>query len=348
MAVAQATTTETQRRAGFGWRVAGAFLRRREASILIVAGGLIAFFWIKRPDAFGTTLNWQNVTETVAPYAIVAAGEVMLLICGEIDLSVGNTFALTPALVWVVSGPDQHHLPIEVGVLVALAAAGLVGLVNGVVTTYFRLPSFIATLGMLFLLHGIILEITHSSQQFMPGGNTFRNIFGTQTTHPLYFNVEFFWALGLMLAVQFVLSWTRWGLHTISTGGNLIGAAEAGVNVRGIKVGNFILANTLAGFAGIIDSTRVTTIDPNGGGSDLMFLAVAGAVIGGTSLFGGVGTAVGSFVGVGVLIILQVGLNIIGQPPWEFYFITGIAIVAAMAANVQIARLRNLGRLQQL
>jgi simple sugar transport system permease protein len=77
-----------------------------------------------------------------------------------------------------------------------------------------------------------------------------------------------------------------------------------------------------------------------------MFLAVAGAVIGGTSLFGGVGTAIGSFVGVGVLIILQTGLNIIGQPPWEFFFITGIAIVAAMAANVQIARLRNLGRLQ--
>src|ERR1051326_8404362 len=114
MAVAEATTTP-QRRAGFGWRVAGAFLRRREASILIVAGALIAFFWIKRPDAFGTTLNWQNVTETVSPFAIVAAGEVMLLICGEIDLAVGNTFALAPALVWVVSGPDQHHLPIEGG-----------------------------------------------------------------------------------------------------------------------------------------------------------------------------------------------------------------------------------------
>jgi simple sugar transport system permease protein len=345
MAVAKATN-ELERRAGLGWRVAGAFLRRREASVVIVAGGLIAFFWIKRPDAFGTTLNLQNITETVAPFAIIAAGEVMLLICGEIDLSVGNTYSLAPALVWVVSGPDQHHLPVAVGVVVALFASGLIGLVNGLVVTYLRLPSFIATLGMLFLLHGITLEVTHSSQQLMPAGHTFQNIFGTQITHPLYLNVEVFWALGLVLAVQFILSWTRWGLHTISTGGNLIAAAEAGVNVRGIKIGNFVLANLLAGFAGVIDETRLTSIDPNGGGSDLMFLAVAGAVIGGTSLFGGVGTAIGAFVGVLVLIILQTGLNIIGQPPWEFYLITGIAIISAMAANVQIARLRNLGKLQ--
>jgi simple sugar transport system permease protein len=345
MAVAEATTTP-QRRAGLGWRVAAAFVRRREASILVVAGALIAFFWIKN-SAFGSTDNWQNVTQTMAPYAIVAAGEVMLLVCGEIDLAVGRVFALAPALVWVISGPDQHHLPIEVGVALALVASALVGLLNGVVVTYFRVPSFIATLGMLFLLHGITLNLTHSSQQFMPGGSTFKDIFGSQPLqYHLYFNTEFFWALGVMLAVQFVLSWTRWGLHTISTGGNLIGAAEAGVNVRWIKIGNFVLANTLAGFAGIVDSTRVTTIVPEQGGPDLMFLAVAGAVIGGTSLFGGVGTVFGGFIGVGVLIVLQTGLNIIGQPPWQFFFITGLAIVSAMAANVQIARLRNLGRLQ--
>ena len=93
MAVAEATTTQ-QRRAGLGWRVAGAFLRRREASILVVAGALIAFFWIKRADAFGGSDNWKNITETLSPYAIVSAGEVMLLICGEIDLAVGNVFAL--------------------------------------------------------------------------------------------------------------------------------------------------------------------------------------------------------------------------------------------------------------
>src|SRR5262249_29148721 len=154
------------------------------------------------------------------------------------------------------------------------------------------------TLGMIFLLEGITLRLTDSSQQFMPGGSTFQNIFGSQPdNYYLWLNSEFFWALGLMLVVQFILTWTRWGLHTISTGGNPLGAAEAGVNVRAIKIGNFVLANALAGFAGILDSTRVTTIVPLQGGTDLMFKAVAGAVIGGTSLFGGVGTVVGAFIG---------------------------------------------------
>ena len=117
---------------------------------------------------------------------------------------------------------------------------------------------------------------------------TFQKIFGSQPDqYTLYLNSEFFWALGLVLVLQVMLTWTRWGLHTFATGGNLVGAAESGVNVRRIKIGNFVLANVLAGFAGILDSTRVTTIVPLQGGPDLMFLAVAGAVIGGTSLFGG-------------------------------------------------------------
>jgi simple sugar transport system permease protein len=232
-------------------------------------------------------------------------------------------------------------------VFIALLVSAGVGVLNGVVTTVFRVPSFITTLGMIYFLQGIALHITDSSQQFLPVGGTFQNIFGSQPDHYfLWLNSEFFWALGLVLVVQFVLTWTRWGLHTIATGGNPLGAAETGVNIRKIKIGNFVLANVLAGFAGILDSTRITTVQPLQGGTDLMFLAVAGAVIGGTSLFGGVGTVVGGFIGVGVLIILRTGLNIIGEPPWQFFSIIGIAIIVSMIGNVQVARLRNLGRLQ--
>jgi simple sugar transport system permease protein len=345
MAVAQATTDQ-QRRAGLGWRVAAAFLRRREASIFVVAVALVLFFYAKNSVFVGSD-NIKNITESMAPIALIAAGEVMLLICGEIDLAVGRVYALAPAMVWTLSAPDQHNLPIWVGVILALLLSAGVGLVNGAITTYLRVPSFITTLGMLFFLNGITLNLTDGSQQFMPGGSTFQNIFGSQPEHyNVWLNSEFFWVLGLMLAVQFILTWTRWGLHTVATGGNLIGAAESGVNVRGIKIGNFVLANVLAGFAGILDSTRVTTIVPLQGGPDLMFLAVAGAVIGGTSLFGGVGTVIGGFIGVGVLIILRTGLNIIGVSAFDFDLIVGLAILASMIANVQVARLRNLGRLQ--
>src|SRR5438874_11001227 len=141
MAVAEATTP-AQRPAGLGWRVAGALVRRREASISIVAGGLIAFFWIKN-SAFGSADNWKNVTESMAPIALVAVGEVMLLICGEIDLAVGRVFALAPAMVWLISSPDKHNLPIWLGVILALVLSALVGLVIGIVTTVFRVHSYI-------------------------------------------------------------------------------------------------------------------------------------------------------------------------------------------------------------
>lgn len=345
MAVAEATTT-SERRASLGWRVAGMLIRRREASIFAVVWVLILFFSLKSSAFYGTD-NIKNVTESMAPYAVVAAGEVMLLICGEIDLAVGIVFALAPSLVWLLSSSDQYGLPLWAGVVIALVASAGVGLVNGVVTTVFRVPSFITTLGMIFFLQGIALYITESSQQFLPVGSVFQNIFGSQPDHYfLWLNSEFFWAFGIVIVVQFILTLTRWGLHTIATGGNPLGAAEAGVNVRAIKIGNFVLANLLAGFAGILDSTRITTVQPLQGGTDLMFLAVAGAVIGGTSLFGGVGTVVGAFIGVGVLIILRTGLNIIGQPPWQFFSIIGLAIILSMVANVQVARLKNLGRLQ--
>jgi simple sugar transport system permease protein len=345
MGVAKAETPAAAR-ASYGWRVAGVLLRRREASIFIVAVGLTIFFWAKN-SVFLDGDNIKNVTESMAPIALVAAGEVMLLICGEIDLAVGRVFAFAPALVWWLCDPGKHGLSLWLGIPIALVASAAVGFVNGAITTFLRVPSFITTLGMLFFLNGVTLHLTAGSQQFMPGGSAFKNVFGSQPeSYKLWLNSEFYWALGLVALVQFILTWTRWGLWTFATGGNLTGAAESGVNVRWIKIGNFVLANVLAGFSGIVDSTRVTTIVPLQGGPDLMFLGVAGAVIGGTSLFGGVGTVIGSFIGVGVLIILRTGLNIIGVSAFTFDLITGLAILAAMIANVQVARIRNLGRLQ--
>src|SRR3954465_15596189 len=143
MAVDEAAT---QRRAGLGWRVAGALLRRREASILVVAVLLTMFFYAKNP-VFLESDNVKNITESMAPIALVAAGEVMLLICGEIDLAVGRVFALAPIVMYVVSSPDRHGQSIWLGAAIGLLAAGAVGLTNGLITTYLRVPSFITTLG---------------------------------------------------------------------------------------------------------------------------------------------------------------------------------------------------------
>ena len=104
-----------------------------------------------------------------------------------------------------------------------------------------------------------------------------------------------------------------------------------------------MLCSVLGGFAGILDSTRITSILPLQGGTDIMFLAVAAAVIGGTSLMGGSGTIIGGFLGVCVLAILNIGFTILGVSAFNFDLIIGIAILGAMILNVQIQRLKNLG-----
>ena len=181
----------------------------------------------------------------MAPIALIAAGLVMLLICGEIDLSVGRVYASRACdlLLRLVRGaarpPDlgrRDRRPSALGVASS-------GSSNGVITTFLRVPSFITTLGMALppeRHHPALLG--RRSRSCTPGGETFLKIFGSQPVeYVAYFNSTFWWALGNRLVMQFVLTWTRWGLHTVATGGNLRRRARGGVNVRMIKIGNFVL-----------------------------------------------------------------------------------------------------------
>jgi simple sugar transport system permease protein len=346
MAVAGSTVRRRDRARGFGWRALEAFANRREASILVVALGLIVYFSLRSHD-FYSSASTKNTALYVAPIALIACGEVMLLICGEIDLSVGRVFALSPIIMYLASAPepDGLGLPIWLGVIFGMLAAAGVGLANGLITTYLNVPSFITTLGMLFFLNGINLRALHGFQVATPGGHTFTSIFGGNVWGHQFFNSEFWWAVIVVVLLQIVLVRTRWGLHTVATGGNPIGARESGVNVRWIKIGNFVLCSMLGGFAGIMDSVRITSILPLQGGTDIMFAAVAAAVIGGTSLMGGSGTIVGGFLGVCVLAILNIGFTILGVSAFNFDLIIGLAILGSMVLNVQIQRLKNLGEI---
>ena len=155
---------------------------------------------------------------------------------------------------------------------------------------------------------------------------------------------EIIWAIALVVIFHIVLTRTRWGLHTISVGGNLIGASEAGISIAKIKIGNFMLTSTLGALAGILEAFRENTIDPSAGGYTPMFYAIAAAVIGGTALAGGSGTVAGAFLGMLVLAILQDGFNLLGLSSNPYWIILGIAILAAMVANVYLTRLRRAGR----
>lgn len=306
-------------------------IRWREASILLVGIALVLYFWYIN-SAFVSSDNIRTLAQSAAPWIIMATGEVLLLICGEIDLSVGNVYALAPFIVYF--GWTDHHIPLVIGVILGVLVGALAGFVNGVVTVLLKVPSFITTLGMSFLLLGITLTISNDFPVQTPGSGTYAYILG----HGDY--SEIIWALGIVVVMQIVLSFTPWGLHTIATGGNILGAREVGINVNWVKIGNFVLTGMFAAFAGIIEAIRITSTDPSAGGTPIMFDAVVAAVIGGTSLMGGSGTIVGACIGGFVLAILNDGFSLQGISANTYYIILGAAILVAMVVNIRLQQLR--------
>ncbi len=319
---------------GFWSNLAGILLRRREASIIVVAIILVVYFQVSNQN-FLTQDNIRTVSQFAAATAIISAGEVMLLICGEIDLSAGMVFAFAPFIMFF---SYQAGLPVWVAIIFGLLASAAVGLFNGLVTVLLKVPSFITTLGTLFLLEGITLTISNGFPALTPNVGAFNQVFGNSPYS------EIIWAIAIVIVMQIVLSFTKWGLHTVATGSNLLGASETGVNVNRVKIGNFILCSVFGGFAGILEGFRITSIDPLAGGTPIMFAAVAGAVIGGTSLMGGLGTIVGAFLGVLVLSILNDGFTLLGVSAFTFDIILGAAILIAMILNVRLQLLREAGR----
>jgi len=319
-------------------RVGEEFLRRREASVLVVAVGLGIYFLSAR-SVFLSEDNLVNIAQATAPAAIVAAGMVLVLVSGEIDLSVGVVAALAPFNMHYLV--DYYSVPIIPAILLALAISAAIGFVNGAVTVYLKVPSFVTTLGTLHLVTGIVLTTSHAYPASIPeqAEGSIRSWFGAAPWSMMI------WCALIVVFFHLLLTRTRWGLHTIAVGGNLLGATEAGIRAGRIKIGNFMMISTLGGFAGIMEAFRINTIDPNiGGGTGLMFTAVAAAVIGGTSLAGGSGTVVGAFLGALVLAELQNGFNLIGISANPYFLILGGAILVSMIANVYLTRLRRAGK----
>ncbi len=311
-----------------------AFLRWREASILLVALILVGYFEAANRDFLLTGASLENLSQFIAPAAIIAFGEIMLMIGGEIDLSAGMVFAFAPFVMYFA---HQAGLPLLPALLVALVASGAIGLANGMVTVLLQVPSFVTTLGTLFLVNGVTLTISRGTPVTAPDEGWFALVFGG------WGYSEILWAVGIGAVMHVVLRHTRWGLHTIAAGANPLGASEAGINVNRLKIGNFVIVAVLAGFTGVLEGIRISSFDPQAGGNQIMFLAVAAGVIGGTPLAGGSGTIIGGLIGAAVLGVLSDGFTLIGINAFVFNIILGAAILGAMIFNIHMTRLARFG-----
>ncbi|WP_051453963.1 ABC transporter permease [Paraburkholderia caribensis] len=312
------------------------FVRSSEIRILAVAIILCAYFETANHDFLLTHASLQNLSQFIAPVAIIAFGEIMLMIGGEIDLSAGMVFAFAP---FVMHFAHEAGAPAWLAMLAGVVAAGLVGLFNGAVSVYLRIPSFVTTLGTLFFVNGFTLTISRGTPVSPPEEGVFAEFAGA------WGYSEIIWTIAIAALMHVLLRHTRWGLHTIASGANPLGASEAGIHVRRLKLGNFILASVLAGLTGILEGFRISSIDPQAGGNQIMFLAVAAAVIGGTPLAGGSGTIIGGLIGAAVLGILSDGFTLIGINAFTFNMILGAAILAAMIFNIHVVRLARKGEL---
>ena len=334
------------------------FLTLREGSIIVVTLLAILYFSLANENFF-THANFINILPYFAPFAILAAGEVLLMVAGEIDLSIGSVYLFAPFMFYQF---NEAGLPLVACLILALLCAAVVGVINGIFVEIIGVSSFITTLGMLLGLGGLTLIISDAQPVAMPGAEvttrtvdvthivngekivlpekvnevgTFAKIFGAGAYS------ELIWALVIILGVQVLLTMTRWGTYTIAVGGNRLGAREAGINVRLTVIRNFIVCSVFAGLVGVLEATRAGSVTPDtAGASESMFRAVSAAVIGGTLLIGGVGTAIGALFGALFLGVLRDGLTLEGVNADYLDFILGIAILGAMVINIYVGRVR--------
>src|SRR6201995_1605328 len=232
------------------------FLTLREGSIIVITVVTFVYFAAAVPH-FLTSSGLKALLPYFAPFAILAAGEVFVMINAEIDLSVGAVYLFTPFIFYKLSA--GAGLPLVPAMIGALIAAMLVGLFNGLVVAFIGISSFVTTLGTLFTLSGLTLIISHATQVTTPGTSvvsvgTFAQIFGGGTYS------ELFWAIAITIVLQLLLSLSRWGIYTVSVGGTRLGPAEAGVPPRHVLTGNFIMCALLAGFVGILEAVRSSSV----------------------------------------------------------------------------------------
>jgi len=318
------------------WTLLKRFLTLREGSVIVITL-VTAIYFAATTDRFATGDNFKSLLPYFAPVAILAAGEVYLMINGEIDLSIGAVYLFAPFMFY-----EFHNggVPLIAALVLAMVCCMAVGLINGLFTAVVGINSFITTLGMLLTIEGLTLIISHAQPVDTPGTDvakqtTFATIFGQGTYSQLI------WALLIVIVLQVVLTFTRWGLYTVAVGGNRLGASEAGIKVRVVIIRNFILCSLCAGLVGVLESVRTSSVQPDpSGANEVLFDGISAAVIGGTLLAGGSGTVVGALIGALFLGILRDGLIIKGVNADYLSFYLGLAIIIAMAANTYVGRVR--------
>lgn len=301
---------------------------KTEGTLLVALVVLCVLLSVTAPN-FASSLNFFSILREAAFVGIIAWGMTLVIVAGEIDISVGSNVALSSALLGVLV--VEHGVPILAAIAIVIVVGCAVGIFAGSMRAFLNVPSFIVTLALFLSLKGLALFIT----------NAFPSSIQSSTFN--YWGAGFFYRVpvpalimaGLFVIFLFVSRKTAIGRSVYAVGGNPQAARLSGISVVKVRIMVFAMTGTLASITGVLISARLSSGNP-GVGTGLEFDVIAAVIIGGASLAGGRGTMVGTLLGVLFITVLNNGLVLLGVNPYVQDVASGaIVLLAVLLSSIR-------------
>jgi simple sugar transport system permease protein len=309
------------------------YLEKPELAGILLLVVLMAFFEFRSNGIFLSYQNIRGVLGLLPEVGAVTIGFAMLMICGEFDLSVGSVFAIMPMSIALMLNAGVAFWPaFAVGVLIC----AIIGFLNAFITLKFDIPSFITTLGMLFMVRSLTIVMSGGFPPVLAVDKIPLGLF-TDFLGGGLFRASFLWFVALVLLASAIMARTNFGNWIAATGGFIEAARSMGIPVTRVKFTCFMMCSILAGLAGTVQVFRLKSPFPNLG-ETLELQAIAGSVIGGVALTGGVGTVFGAVVGALLIRVIDNGLVLSRIDANWFKFAIGALTVFAVVGNSWLRR----------
>ncbi|MDP0328260.1 ABC transporter permease [Glaesserella parasuis] len=312
---------------------------------------LLVIFFSVTNDYFFTSNNIMTVGLQTSTIALIGIGATCVILTGGIDLSTGSVVALSGVAAAMIVNAG---VPVPIGMVLGILVGGACGLTNGILVTQMKLPPFIATLGMMMVARGLALYVTNAAPvSGMPesfavlgngalfkiveeGSNGLPKVVFTGIPYPVIIMIF------ITVLFTFALTKLKVGRYIYAIGSNEEAARLSGIKTNVVKIYAYVASGLLSGLTGVILASRLVTAQPNGGVAYELD-AIASAVVGGTSLMGGVGTIPGTLIGSFIIGVLRNGLNMNGVSSFVQMIVIGLVIIVAVSLD-QLRQSKKLGK----
>lgn len=294
---------------------------------------VVVMFWIINGDRFMSVRNWTFIAQQTPVLMLLAFAQLMIITTGSIDISIGSSLAFSAylgALGMTLLGPP--------GLLLGVAAGACIGLINGLIISLLKIPSFVTTLAMLIIVRAAVIILSDGTSIYMTDGSVSGGTNISSVTAPWLLSLGKFPAIFIVAAVVALFMWlfyekTLFGQQLKAVGGNEKVLQLVGINVTLFKIKVFVAAGVMVGIAACVNLARAGAATPQAG-MMIELDAIAAVALGGTPLTGGYGSVIRTIIGALTLTVVRNGLTIAGVPPSWSQVALGVLLIAAIAISL--------------